>query len=420
MTKKQNSPVPQTDKPARLGRTTSIVIIAVFVVIVGLIIGIPYYNVFIAPWQQTIVQVGETSFSMRHIVKRLRLQLSGSGKNQLEIATRVLIEIQNQELIRQEAVRLNIHVSDQELDREIRRRVLDSATGEGEFEDIYAAMLRGLRLDEEEYREWIMLDIFRAGLFQKFVSQIPEAIEQVHVYAIVTSSANKAEEIRTRLTKGEDFSQLAKEESIDLKSSKKGGELGWMPKGINNLTATGQIHAMGILTKTEQEAEQLRDKIEAGDDFHKMARLNSLDDQSREKGGYLGWVSTDYKTGKQFAAEVYELKPGALSQPIDTYEGFWLIKLLDKSPEGKIIDDIAFKQVIGQVSSPLYTSNDYYLLKVAVKDERRPLTKEHRATLANKSFKDWLMESSKKGSKEGLIKWNWGSETFNWAMAHLD
>jgi parvulin-like peptidyl-prolyl isomerase len=418
--KQNSSPTSQSEKTERPRRAASIVIIAAFVVILGLVVGIPYYQVFMAPWRQTILQVGENSFSMRYLIKRLRLQLTTESRNQLEVATRILQDIQNQEMIRQEAKKRNISVSDQELDTEVKRRVSASATGEGEFEELYASMLRGLRLGEKEFRELIMYDLFRVKLLQDFVNQIPEATEHVHIYAIVTPTSKKAEEVRSKLSRGEDFSKVAKEESIDLTSAKRGGDLGWMPKGVDELNATGQIHAMGIVTKTEKETEKLREKILAGADFSKTARFNSLDDASRETGGYLGWVSTDYRTGKQFAAEAYNLKPGDYSEPIDTYEGFWLIKLIEKSQEGKVIDDIAFKLPVGQVTPPLLTVKGYYLLKVAAKDNSRPLTKQHRITLANKAFSTWLMEASKQGSEKGTIKWNWGSETFGWAMAHLE
>jgi parvulin-like peptidyl-prolyl isomerase len=418
--KQKNNPTSQTEKRERPGRAASIVIIAAFVVIVGIVVGIPYYQVFMAPWRQTILQVGESTFSMRYLVKRLRLQLTSDSRNQLETATRILQDIQNQELIKQEAKKRDISVSDQEVDTEVNRRVSASATGEGEFDELYASMLRGLRLGEKEFRELVLYDLYRVKLLRDFVDKIPEATEHVHIYAIVTPTTQKAAEVRSKLSSGEDFNKVAKEESIDLSSAKKGGELGWMPKGIDELNATGQIHAMGIVTKTEEETSKLREKILAGEDFAKTARLNSLDDESREKGGYLGWVSTDYRTGKQFAAEAYNLKAGDYSEPIDTYEGFWLIKLIEKSPEGKVVDDIAFSLPVGQVTPPLLTTKGYYLLKVAAKDSSRPLTKQHRIMLANKAFDEWLMDASKQGSEKGSIKWNWGSETFGWAMAHLE
>ena len=154
-----------------------------------------------APWRQTILQVGETSFNMRYFIKRLRLQLTTQSKNQLEVATRILQDLQNQELYRQDANKRNISVSDEELDTEVKRRILASATGEGEFEELYASMLRGLRLDEEEYRELVMYDLFRVKLLRDFVNQIPEATEHVHIYDIVTGTTKKADEVRSKLSR---------------------------------------------------------------------------------------------------------------------------------------------------------------------------------------------------------------------------
>jgi parvulin-like peptidyl-prolyl isomerase len=44
----------------------------------------------------------------------------------------------------------------------------------------------------------------------------------------------KAEEVLTRLRKGEDFSKLAKEFSLDTETSANGGELGWISPGKTN------------------------------------------------------------------------------------------------------------------------------------------------------------------------------------------
>ena len=90
--------------------------------------------------------------------------------------------------------------------------------------------------------------------------------------AIVTSPGNKAETVRTRLQQGQDFSRLALENSIDLESARKGGEMGWIPKGVDDMITPGQIRAMGILTKTKPEAEKVREAVLAGKDFAELAR----------------------------------------------------------------------------------------------------------------------------------------------------
>jgi parvulin-like peptidyl-prolyl isomerase len=256
-------------------------------------------------------------------------------------------------------------------------------------------------------------------MFQSFLEKVPANDEHLHLLAIVTAVGNKAETVRTRLQQGQDFSRVAIENSIDLESARKGGDIGWIPKGVDEMITPGQIRGLGILTKTKAEAEKVREEILSGKDFAELARTRSLDPETKERGGQTGWVSAGLQEGKPYGPDAYALNPGEVSNPISTSEGFWIIKLIEKTPQGKIIDDIAFHLSIGQVSPPLNTIKGIYFLKVTGK-EQRPLSEDHRRILANKAFTEWLAETAKKGAGEGWIKWDWGSEVFNWVVTHLN
>jgi parvulin-like peptidyl-prolyl isomerase len=397
-----------------------IFIITLFILIVILLIYIPYYQVYISPWNQTMVQVRDVQFSMRDVVERLRPRLTGVKKKRFEIATSTIQDLQNREIVKQEALRRNINVSEAEIDQEIRNRVKASARGEGDFEDLYADMLRRLRVDDKQFREWVQYDLFQSKLFGIFLKEQPKTKEHVHVFAIITGTQEKAEEIRNRLLKGEDFSKLAEEESIDLASAKKGGDLGWFPKDVEDLEVIGQVLAQGLMVESEKGAQDMRERIVAGEDIARLARLNSIDDSSREKEGELGWVSADYQTGPPYGSYAYELQPGEVTEPIDAGEGFWIVKVLEKSPSGKLIDDIAFNLKLGEIPLPLKTLRGYYVLKLEAKEKSHPLSDEHQNILASKAFKDWMNEQTRKGSNEGWIRWNWGSETYNWLNQHID
>jgi len=419
LTEQKNFSQESQTSPPKLGRGLIIIIVAVFLLIGGVIVGYPYYQTYIAPWYEPVLTVRDDVFNMRYYMKILRLHMTGAEKDKFAITMRVIEKIQESALIEQEAVKRKIKVSDEEVTREIRRRVLEAGKGEGEFEDLYENLLRGMRLSKKTYAHLVKQDLYKAKLLNNFERELPENVEHVHVFAIVVGTAEKAEKLRQRLRQGEDFKKIAKEESIDLSSSKKGGDLGWFPKEVDERMVDEQVHIWGILTKTKEEAETLRERILAGEDFAKLAKQFSRDDASRPNGGYLGWVSTRFeKGGKQYAAESYELEPGSLSEPIDTGEGFWITKLLEKVPEGKLIDDHLFSLPVGQVSLPLSTSGGYYLARVEAK-EKRALIREHKKILADKALKDWLKDSATKGSNEGWIKWNWGSEPLNWALDHL-
>ena len=350
----------------------------------------------------------------------MRVYLRGEQQFSFDAATRVLQDIQNRELIRREAIKRNIGVSDAEVTEAVRRRVLASTAGNGEFEETYRTMLRELGFERADFRATVRSDIVRNKLLENIKQKLPDTAEQVHVYAIVAKTAREAEKIRGILKRGADFNLIAGEQSIDLASAARGGELGWFPRGTHDLVASGQMHARGILSRTKQEAEQIRERILNGEDFETVAGKVSADDGSRGKGGYLGWVSTHFPGGKQFAAESYDLEPGELSRPINTAEGYWIIELIEKSPEGNVIDDIAFLMTAGQVSPPLYTKQGFYLLKVLERKIGRPLEERQMSVLAKRTLDEWLIESVRRGSQEGWIKWRWGSETFNWAVNHLN
>ena len=75
--------------------------------------------------------------------------------------------------------------------------------------------------------------------------------------------------------------------------------------------------------------QELKDRIGSGEDFGKLAAEFSEDPGSAAQGGTLGFI----KRGEmvpEFEAEAMRLKPGELSNIIETEYGFHLIQLLDK------------------------------------------------------------------------------------------
>ena len=420
LAEQNNNSIHTPPKPKPLGTKAAVILVAGFILLVTGIVGYPYYQTYLAPWYEPVLEVREKVYNMRDFIKILRLHSAGAQqKPGVDNTMQVLQLIQNKELIRQEAIKRGIDVTKEEVDKEVKRRVMGAASGEGSFEELHETTLRGLRLSAKDYFELAKLDLYRAKLLYSIRQEQPKTAEHIRVAVIVSSSAEKSEQIRQRLQKGEDFHELAKTESIDLTSSKNGGDLGWIPRNVHKLQATPMVHAYGILLKTEQEAEAVREKLEAGEDLTALAREVSQDDETRSRGGYLGWVSTEIQKGKQFASLAYNLEPGTLSEPLDTAEGFWVLKILDKSPGGVVIDDIVFQMNDGQITKPLDTSARYYLVKVTGRKSHHKLTDENLLILSDKALNDWLLDQAKKGSNDGWLKWHWGSEPMAWALDHL-
>lgn len=92
--------------------------------------------------------------------------------------------------------------------------------------------------------------------------------------------------------------------------------------------------------------EDLRQKIEAGADFGKMAAENSEDKASASKGGEFPPITRLSPYPDAIKNSVFALKPGELSQPVRQPNGFYLFKL-DKietesfnSVESKIFEQL--------------------------------------------------------------------------------
>ncbi len=81
-----------------------------------------------------------------------------------------------------------------------------------------------------------------------------------------------------------------------------------------------------------QRIEQLLARLKAGEDFTALAKAESEDTRSAEKGGELGgWVKRDDLV-TPFADALAKLDTGQLSDIVETQFGFHIIKLLDHQP----------------------------------------------------------------------------------------
>lgn len=81
--------------------------------------------------------------------------------------------------------------------------------------------------------------------------------------------------------------------------------------------------------KYKEKAEAILDSLKHGADFAAMAKKYSEDPGSASNGGDLGWVSKGVFY-PEFEAAAFALKPGQLSDVVETPVGFHIIQLIDK------------------------------------------------------------------------------------------
>jgi peptidyl-prolyl cis-trans isomerase D len=81
--------------------------------------------------------------------------------------------------------------------------------------------------------------------------------------------------------------------------------------------------------KLKAKADDLLKQLQHGADFAELAKKNSEDPGSAEKGGELGWVVRG-QTVPNFEKTAFSLKPGELSGVVDTEYGYHIIQVEDK------------------------------------------------------------------------------------------
>ncbi|MGN6389556.1 MAG: peptidylprolyl isomerase [Burkholderiaceae bacterium] len=198
----------------------------------------------------------------------------------------------------------------------------------------------------------------------------PEDVEQ---------RRQRAEDIRKQLADGADFVALSQKVS-DADNAAKGGDLGWrtasklpqlfldavaslkpgeISKVIKSdngfhvlklngrrtakeaLPAVEQTHARHILIKVNQlvsaadakrKLTELKQRLlNHSATFAELARLYS-NDASASKGGDLGWIYPG-DTVPEFERAMNALKPGEISDPIETQFGYHLIQVLERKTD---------------------------------------------------------------------------------------
>lgn len=87
-----------------------------------------------------------------------------------------------------------------------------------------------------------------------------------------------------------------------------------------------EIKASHILVKTQAEAREAAAKLKSGASFEDLARQVSQDPGSAPQGGSLGWFGWG-RMVDEFQRAAFALKPGQVSDPVETGFGFHIIRL---------------------------------------------------------------------------------------------
>jgi parvulin-like peptidyl-prolyl isomerase len=363
-TRRQLSQFKRQKRRQRITLIGGIFVIAVVVLIVLLGWYIGEYR----PMHQTVIRVYDTEFDMDYYIDMLKIGGQGQSADYLQsIADSVTREIEQNELIKRAAAQLNITVSDDEVREHLKS--LNTSINDASMDLGRNQMLRDRLYDEY------------------FEAMVPVSDRQVHIMAMLLESESQAAEIRNRLQNSENFTTLAEEFSLNDYTKNNKGDVGWHPEGVlaallgssvpgeyafssevgvlsqprydegktkdfgywlirvqeKEYEEEAQVQA--ILLGSEEEAQDVKARLEAGEDVATLAEELSQFEESQKQGGSLGLVS-EGEMSAAFDEYVFnpEVEIGVWSEPIrdetvTTRGCYWLIKVLDRADDRPLETD---------------------------------------------------------------------------------
>ncbi|HFF3190853.1 TPA: peptidylprolyl isomerase PrsA [Bacillus cereus] len=118
-----------------------------------------------------------------------------------------------------------------------------------------------------------------------------------------------------------------------------------------------EIKASHILVSDENEAKEIKKKLDAGASFEELAKQESQDLLSKEKGGDLGYFNSG-RMAPEFETAAYKLKIGQISNPVTSPNGYHIIKLTDKKelkPYDEVKDSIRKNLEEERIADPTFS-----------------------------------------------------------------
>jgi foldase protein PrsA len=141
-----------------------------------------------------------------------------------------------EEIIKQSATKppYDITVSEQEIDQFAREiaRGKSKRIDEGEFKEWYRQQLNESRLSDSEFKDLLKTRLLGLRMSKYLAERVPTIAEQVFVHMFPLQDYATGRDVKQKLDAGEDFATLAREYSMDPKLKQNGGVVGWIPRGV--------------------------------------------------------------------------------------------------------------------------------------------------------------------------------------------
>ena len=340
-------------------KRTRRIFISVIIVIVLAILGVSGWSIYyfqFKPYQQAAIIVNDVTLDMRYYINMQKLYY---GKAPTDVTIPQFPDFVEEQIIQNEVFRQGAEALGIQIDRK----------------DVEADLKKaGMPVTRES------VDLLQAE--QLVQQQIPTNQLQAAVQAMLLESESAAQEAKARVRDGELFANVAIDVSKIPETKISQGDMGWVTARQADLTVdstnfgdtifgvepdvlSGPVYddsvtkqygywviraveieepsdntsstrarIEAILLGSEQEADEVRDRINAGEDMNELAKELSQLTGAKDNGAELGWI-TQSQDNTSLYDVVFELPLYAVSDPIadnqvETKGGYWIFNILKK------------------------------------------------------------------------------------------
>jgi parvulin-like peptidyl-prolyl isomerase len=176
------------------------------------------------------------------------------------------------------------------------------------YQEFVGQVLQPARLNEAYFRRLVETSLLRDKLETALVPDVPSQEDQVRFRYL---NARDAEDAAAKIA--------------DIRSG-----------------TTVQVHARHILVETAEQAQDILNRVQAGEDFGQLAAEFSMDESNKDQGGDLGWFSRGQMV-PEFEQAAFEGEIGLYPTPIETQFGYHVLDILAREerpydPQEEMID----------------------------------------------------------------------------------
>jgi len=265
--------------------------------------------------------------------------------------------------------------------------------------------------NDKVYRDIIRYELLQEKLEEHFGSGLNATMEQTHVQVMLAESEEAADEVITKIEAGGNFTALVEEFSCNSSTE---GDLGWLPEELmpNTLIADAAFN----LTPGEM-SQPIYDGTTIKDVGYWLIEVTDKQDEEVDaRAMLLGSEAEAERVKAELVGGNFSSLAEEYSQHESKTEGGELGLLKQGDIGSEAFDQVAFNITANEVSEPVkdesvQTTSGYWLVKVVDKGDHE-LEETVKEELRDKHLNDWFEELQEDSTIENHLD----TDKISWAV----